>query len=178
MYKHSLIERDDGDHVVIWVDRSFVDEDDQDEEEKELVKRQQRWRIANGMEFGHGFSDHCRDHRRQDHTGPNGPYSGGVLTMYQWARAHSGGYFRFRGWDWHNLFVAGSNSGANALYKAKILPGGDVTVGTQDLRNDADWTYKKRRKFGSSWRASSKGGETCNINTRINYQLIRTKYAV
>jgi hypothetical protein len=184
VYKHSLIRREDGDHIIIWVDNRFVTEGELDavhgaeKNEENLVERQST-RIGKEAEFEKWWiSDWCRDHKRQDHTGPNGPYSGGVQAMYRWARAHGGGFFNVVGQDWQNLVIAGSNSGANALYRARSVRSTTGRLGTMDLRNDADWTQNRARKFGSSWRASSKGGETCDINVRLNYEIIRTKYKV
>ncbi|RBR26388.1 uncharacterized protein FIESC28_00793 [Fusarium coffeatum] len=169
MYKHSMFKRDDGDHVVVWVARSFT------EEEPSLTKRQG---ARPGRESGFGTdsaSDYCRDHKRQNHAGPNGPYSGGVQAMYRWARGHRGGSWPL-GKSWENLVIAGSNKGANAVYKARRVSGlGGARIGTMDVRNDADWTQNRAREFsGRGWRASSKGGETCVINSRINYEIVRT----
>lgn len=180
MYRHAILKRHDGDHVTIWIDRDFIEERDEGESEESLARRQSV-RIAKTGRFDtDGVSDYCRDHKRQDHTGPNGPTSGGVQAMYRWARGHSGGLFKVVNKDWQNLIVAGSNKGANALYRARRKDGPDTLLGTMDLRNDADWTQNRARSFNGVWRASSKGGETCWnwAQTRLNYELIRTKYDV
>ena len=80
------------------------------------------------------------------------------------------------GKSWENLVIAGSNKGANAVYKARRVSGlGGARIGTQDVRNDADWTQNRAREFsGRGWRASSKGGETCVLNSRINYEIVKT----
>ena len=163
-----MFKRDDGDHIVVWVARSFT------EDEPSLAKRQG---ARPGRESGFTnspISDYCRSHKRQNHAGPNGPYSGGVQAMYRWARGHRGGR-----WDidrnWENLVIAGSNKGANAVYKARVVDDTVASIGTMDVRNDADWTQNRAREFsGRGWRASSKGGETCGLNTRINYEIVRT----
>lgn len=181
MYKHSLLKRDDGDHVTVWVDRRFIEHEDDEEDDESLAKRQTDIRLANGSGFKNDiFSDRCHHHKRQDHTGPNGPTTGGVQAIYQWARAHSGGTFPVTtSTTWKNLIVAGSNGGTNALYRARTTGGSQGTlIGTADVRNDADWTQNKARNFGGKWRASSKGGETCAYGLRLNYELIKTKYDV
>jgi hypothetical protein len=171
MYKHSMFKRDDGDHIVVWVARDFVENEDEVNNVQGIDKRQTA-RPAGGFRTD-SVSDYCRDHKRQDHTGPNGPFSGGVKAMYGWARGHRGGSWPV-GSSWKTLVLAGSNSGANAIYRARTVRGGSTFIGTQDVRNDADWTQKKERKFNGRWRASSKGGETCVLNDRLNYEIIRT----
>ncbi|KAH7024378.1 uncharacterized protein B0I36DRAFT_250525 [Microdochium trichocladiopsis] len=182
MYKHSLLKRGDGDHVTVWVDRRYVEHEDLHEArdtEAALEERDINLRVGKDAAFsGSIISDYCYDHKRQDHTGPNGPTTGGVKAIYQWARAHGGGKFNVKSTtNWENLVVAGSNGGTNALYRARALSGG-TDIGTQDVRNDADWTLSKQRSFSGSWRASSKGGESCYLGRRINYELIRTQYNV
>jgi hypothetical protein len=86
-----------------------------------------------------------------------------VYLSYQWARAHRGGSWPVRS-NWENL-----------VYKARKVSGSNTVIGTQDVRNDADWTQNRAREFsGRGWRASSKGGETCVLNSRINYEIVRT----
>ncbi|EKJ77350.1 hypothetical protein FPSE_02428 [Fusarium pseudograminearum CS3096] len=171
MYKHSMLKRDDGDHVVVWVARDFIEAND-----GQGVSKRQTARPGTNSNFQNdAISDYCRDHKRQNHAGPNGPFSGGVKAMYGWARGHSGGSWPV-GSGWKNLVLAGSNSGANALYRARVTSGDVTHVGTQDVRNDADWTQQRAQKFNGQWRASSKGGETCSTNDRINYEIIRTDY--
>ncbi|RBQ80112.1 hypothetical protein FVER14953_21714 [Fusarium verticillioides] len=169
MYKHSMFKRDDGDHIVVWVARSFTEYPDET-----LTKRQG---ARPGRESGYhsgADSDYCGKHKRQNLAGPNGPYSGGVQAMYRWANSHSGNWVV--GADWSNLMIAGSNKGANAVYRAKSVHGYNTVIGTKDVRNDADWTQKRALKIngGRGWRASSKGGEDCNAGWRINYEIVRT----
>lgn len=176
MYKHSHIKRDDGDHINIWVDRRFIE---REEDEPDLAKRI-KLRLGKGANFlTTAASDRCGSHSRDDKTGPNAPYTGGVKAIFNWANNHSGGLFIVgSGGEWNNLVVAGSNSGANALYRVNTVnSNNNCQVGTKDIRNDADWTKNRERKFGSSYRASSTGRETCT-GTRTRYQVIRTKYDV
>ncbi|CEI70332.1 hypothetical protein FVEN_g1152 [Fusarium venenatum] len=172
MFKHSMFKRDDGDHIVVWVARDFVEHQDKG------VSKRQTARPGDKSGFYRDFiSDYCRDHKRQNHAGPNGPYSGGVQAMYDWARGHAGGSWPLD-ITWKNLVLAGSNKGANAIYRAKTVSGPrETSIGTQDVRNDADWTRNRAQQFsGRGWRASSKGGETCLLNSRINYEIIKTDY--
>jgi hypothetical protein len=85
------------------------------------------------------------------------------------------------GRDWRSLIFAGSNSGANAVYRAKMTKSLGTHIigsGAGDVRNDADWTRNRAQKFGNSWRASSKVGETCGWpggpSRRFNYELVRS----
>ena len=169
-----MFKRDDGDHVTIWVANDFVEERDEAEDEHDLTKRQKAKSVG-GYRSG-GSNDYCWAHKRQDHTGPNGPTSGGVQAMYKWANTHSGSW-EVRSAGWKNLVIAGSDGGTNARYRAflnlGVLP--YTRIGTKDVRNDADWTQNRARKFGSQWRASSKGGETCQwIEYRVWYEIVKT----
>ena len=168
-----MFKRDDGDHIVIWVARSFSEHQD-----GTLMKRQQARPGKNTYYRETGIADLCSGHRRQNHAGPNGPYSGGVQAMYRWANSHKGS-FSVSG-SWENLMIAGSNTGANAVYKAKTKDGrGSTIVGTMDVRNDADWTQYRAIEFSGRWRASSKGGEDCQgSGIRILYEIVRSDYRV
>ncbi|KAL9950164.1 hypothetical protein D7B24_008663 [Verticillium nonalfalfae] len=190
MYRHSLMKRDDGDHVTIWVARDYIahddDEndsteavnDDEDVDEEGLTKRQSV-RVGKEVFFHRGSlgGKTCMKHKRQNHTGPNGPTSGGVQAIYRWGDREAGSFMLHS--RWQNLVIAGSNKGANALYRARRASGfPELHIGSRDIRNDADWTQKRARSFNGVWRASSKGGETCQLLMRANYELIRTKYNV
>ncbi|RBR23175.1 uncharacterized protein FIESC28_04030 [Fusarium coffeatum] len=172
MYKHSMFKRGDGDHIVIWVARSFLEHQD-----GTLMKRQQARPGKNGNYRDNRISDHCDRHSRQNHAGPNGPYSGGVQAMYRWADSHRGIFSVTTSWE--NLMIAGSNTGANAVYKAKTKDGrGGTNIGTMDVRNDADWTQYRAIEFSGRWRASSKGEESCQGGKRISYEIVRSDYRV
>ncbi|KAM0332092.1 hypothetical protein ACHAQA_002364 [Verticillium albo-atrum] len=193
MYRHSIMKRDDGDHVTIWVTRDYVehdddsndstevveiDEDDEDVDEEDLTKRQSA-RVGKDVFFHRGSlgGKTCMKHKRQNHTGPNGPMLGGVQAIYRWGDREAGSFMLHS--RWQNLVIAGSNKGANALYRARRASGfPELHIGSRDIRNDADWTQNRARKFNGVWRASSKGGETCQLLMRANYELIRTKYNV
>lgn len=179
MYKHSHIKRDDGDHINIWVDRRFADKVEDDGEDEQDLSKRQGIRLADNVDFqGNDHPDWCTDHTRDDKTGPNAPYTGGLNAMFRWADTNKGFFHITDGGPWQNLVIAGSNTGANTLYRVQAVdPSDTFHVGLKDIRNDVDWTRNKRRKFGSSWRASSTGRESCSYH-RIRYQVIRTKYDV
>ena len=167
-----MFKRDDGDHIVIWVARTFLEHQD-----GTLMKRQQARPGKNGHYEDTHASDHCHSHKRKNHAGPNGPYSGGVQAMYRWANSHSGTFIVLGNWE--NLMIAGSNTGANAVYRAKTMSGsGGTGIGTMDVRNDADWTQYRAIEFSGRWRASSKGEESCKGSTRILYEIVRSDYRV
>lgn len=176
-----MVKRDDGDHVIIWVDNNFNETLPDETEDEQGISKRQSVRLGKDSRFFGGagaISDWCRGHDRTDWTSSSAPYSGGVQAMYRWARAHRGGNWPVPSGSWRNLVVAGSNSGANALYKVYGRDWPDTKIGTMDVRNDADWTQKKARKFGNSWRAASHGAQTCGVHFRVRYQLLRTKYNV
>lgn len=179
-----MIKRDSGDDITIWVNRAFVEGD----QEEDLVKRQRARPVQSGTWRPSMARDWCRDHHRVNHAGPNGPYSGGVQAMFRWADQNSG-YFDFgdaaysqnRG-GWREFVIAGSNSGANAVYKARLQAKSPPNwnrraVGTEDVRNDADWTQHRARSFSGSWRASSKGKQLCGWpgegSRWVDYEIVR-----
>lgn len=171
VYKHAHIKRDDGDDIHIWVDRGFIEHD-----EEELAKRQEARPVTS---ISDGISDYCRDHARNDATGPDSPFSGGTNALYRWARSHHGGSFSVSAaGGWKDLIVAGTNSGANAVYRASIARGGGTDIGTQDIRNDADWTRGRARNYNGRWRAQSYGRETCFIASRLKFEITNTNKRV
>lgn len=174
MYKHARIKRDDGDDLTIWVNRRFVPTD---EESQDLTKRQGA-RMGSGGNYRGGDRDQCNNHARNHHRTASSPYSGGVQAIERWAGAREG-YFTITAQleKWDNLVVGGSNSGANALYRAQRADGNNIRIGTEDIRDDADWTADGAVKFGSSWRAQGYGRESCP-GGRLKYEIIRTKYNV
>lgn len=65
---------------------------------------------------------------------------------------HSGGYFRTYGNQWSDLVIPRSNSEANAVYRTKpVQHSHDMLIGTQDIRNDANWTNAKQSRFWIDW---------------------------
>lgn len=180
MYRHSIQKRHDGDHVTIWIDRSFIEGDVVEGPEDNLSKRQ-KTRIPQPNTFYRGTSDRCIDHKRQDHTGPNeSPMSGGVQAIYRWGRDTEGS-FDLPNKSWRTMIIGGSNSGANALYKARRKDGPNSYLGSHDVRNDADWTQKRAKKYSGVWRARSKGGQNCIRGlgvTRVLYEFEKTSIKV
>ena len=183
VYKHSVIKRDDGDDVIVWVDNHFVDTEGP-EEDPSLDKRQIKVQLKGGLYWVQGgSSDRCRDPDRKDATGPRGATTGGIDAMCRWAETHSG-YFRygnnFGGWGWRTIMIAGSNGGANARYRAQFITGQDsnqaMHIGTRDLYDDADWTRDRKQNYDGKWRAASYGWESCLGDTnlalgRANFEL-------
>ncbi|KAF3356274.1 Transcription factor atf1 [Verticillium dahliae VDG1] len=145
MNRHSLMKRDDGDHVTIWVARNYIAHDDggdsteavddDDVDEEDLTKRQSV-RVGKDVFFHRGAlgGKTCLKHKRQSHTGPNRPTSGGVQAFYRWGDREAGSFMLHS--RWQSLVIAGSNKGANALYRAS---------------------------------------ETCQLLMRANYEIIRAK---
>lgn len=189
MYKHSVIKRDDGDHITIWVDSGFTTKTEEEKENDGLAKRQ-RARILDDTIFRNsGGIDWCREHSRTDTASSNGPTSGGVQAMYRWARDHDG-YFSFgqssleeRQSNWKNFIIAGSNGGTNALYRARLRRQAppnwyEKAVGSEDVGNDADFTQHRQRLVNGKWYASSRGNELCGWpgegSRRVDYEIIKS----
>lgn len=191
MWKHSVIKRSDGDDYTIWVDNSFSEtpvelpvgptDASEDEDSSVVEKRQQMLRTyANNMIWGEGFS--CHDFEFRDDTGPNAPFTGGILHMASWAAQNRNRRFEMVSGDtvnrysWRNLLVAGSNSGGNAILRGSpSMPRrakGRNWIGTQDIEHIARGTNTKfAAKFGNSWRARAWGPMWCDdMNSNFHWE--------
>ncbi|TQN65828.1 hypothetical protein CSHISOI_09739 [Colletotrichum shisoi] len=164
--------RNDGDDITIWVDNGFREVEGP--QERPLSKRQRGrlWLSHHYSASGGGISDVCRQHDRKDWTSGNPPYTGGVRAIAEWARDNKG-YFIWGdfggGCVWRTALIGGSNSGRNARSRGRVTDPGIATrafVGTDDVRDDANWTHDRGRDFSSStggWRVASYGWETCGL---------------
>lgn len=178
MYKHSHIKREDGDHINIWVNRRFVDSIENPQDTERDLDKRQSLRLAENVIFRPGTSPQwCDSPERYDTTGSDSPFTGGLNAMLQWADTNSGSFYVRTGYEWWNMVVAGSNSGANALYRVHRIDymGQEFYLGTDDFRKDVSWTGDRQRQYGSSWRASSTGQGTCTFG-KLRYELTRTQY--
>ncbi|KAH7304022.1 hypothetical protein B0I35DRAFT_484700 [Stachybotrys elegans] len=182
MYKHSIIKRDDGDHITIWVDNGF--EENVGPKEGSLDKRQKAG-LYRAAHFHDTPNDECREHRRFDWTSKNAPTTGGIIALRQWAWDHYGAFGwgeAYGGSAWRNVLVAGSNAGTNACYRARVdrweRHSVNVRIGTADVAADADFTMSLARNYDGKWRASSYGYETCGGpgqgGTDMKYEVRRT----
>ncbi|KAF5989190.1 hypothetical protein FCOIX_48 [Fusarium coicis] len=140
MHKHSVLKRHDGDHVTIWVHSGL-----EDTEGSKIEKRQRARNDAGGrFQTGGRYSDFCYSHdRKKPKLDKHSPTSGGVEAMRSWAR-NTKGYWQLSAADrtWKDLVVAGSNGGANAKYRIKIIEVDTALIGmgTDDVAADADFT--------------------------------------
>jgi len=210
VWKHSVMKRADGNDYTLWVSNHFTERDDSvgdfdgdeddvtkidasDEEGQypnELMKRQQRVKTyLDGVRSG--SSGQCGHSTFGGDTGPNAPFTGGIVHMSSWAR-NAGGYFlvpRVFSYASPNpyrpLVVAGSNNGFNAVFEVrlhyddKVL---DTRVGTADIADIARDVDRKFKKNIGGWRARGKGGMRCGhwrqqiLNrTWVNWRLTNWK---
>lgn len=160
------MERGDGDHFTIWVDRSFTPAEGPDEDPKQFEKRQGA-RLFGGSGFiRNGSGSLCRNHNMWSITGSSSPFSGGALAIARWGDNNRGE------WTWANdgrkrfLVVGGSNGGRNARYIAgsKNLGSGEYGgIGSRDMAHNAWKTYNDfARQYNGQWRAAAKGTMTCD----------------
>ncbi|KAF4345165.1 hypothetical protein FBEOM_871 [Fusarium beomiforme] len=186
MFKHSVFKRNDGDHITIWVDRGYVEEDEDSEAGFKHAKRQSTRLVGGSRYHGSDQYDTCYSHDRKDATVSISPFTGGIVSIRDWAAGRKG-YFPFGGTHpvgWRSLLVAGSNSGANALYRARVQEGSisvHTGIGTEDVRDDAAWTNERRKLFNGRYRAASYGWETCKLDgtgIRMNFEIRGTDIVV
>lgn len=186
------MKRSDGDDYTFWVDNSFTTEPiefpadsvDATEDEKKyssaIEKRQQKLRYYAEYQAGMPLGRVCHDYQFRGDTGPSAPYTGGILHMATWGRQNRHGRFMIAGgdkvnrYDWRTLFVAGSNSGANAAFRGSSSMtrrlNGYNTIGGDDIAHLASGTNDKFSKnFGGTWRARAWGPMWCDgMNSQIN----------
>jgi hypothetical protein len=172
VYKHSVVKRQDEEDITVWVHKSFEEYDiaveqslEQSlEQPSELDKRDQRLNIPGGIGWWeHGLAIMCHSPERFDVTGPKGAFTGGIIHMRDWCYNLGRGNFPLGGPNygsgWRTLMIAGSNSGANVMYRAQLRPGGNnnkvVFIGVLDMWDDLRWTYGKRKVYSVKERAAS-----------------------
>lgn len=169
MYAHSVFKRDDGDHVTIWIDNSFIPEDSEvDERDIDAAvklagveKRQAR--PLRGLITG-GCSDCCGDSTFNSRTDGNGPFTGGVERLINWGNSNRGS-FQIRQLEDENfkgLIVAGTNSGANLRFRARRWRDIPAWIGTTDITDlTRDSRHKFQRNINGRWRFGANGYMFC-----------------
>ncbi|KAL2212799.1 hypothetical protein CC79DRAFT_1379851 [Sarocladium strictum] len=173
MYKHSVVKRDDEEDITVWVHKSFEEDgipaEQSLEQSSELNKRDQRLNTPGIEWWEHGLAIMCHSPERYDVTGPKGAFTGGIIHMRDWCYNLGRGNFPlggpYYGSGWRTLMTAGSNSGANVMYRAQLRPGGNnnkaVFIGVLDIWDDLKWTYSKRKVYSGKERAASWGYKRC-----------------
>ncbi len=124
VYRHSVIKRDDGDHVTIWVAKSYNESSqEQDDPDKDVLDP----KLAARSKLKIGSADvwsstpvtsQCDMSRTSyiGYTGPNAPFTGGVDAIVRWGN-NCGGWWWLGGHNVvQNLIVAGSASGFNVRF--------------------------------------------------------------
>ncbi|OBT90314.1 hypothetical protein VE02_03316 [Pseudogymnoascus sp. 03VT05] len=164
MYKHSVLKRDDGDHITIWVDNSYASIEGPLEEAVNVSKRQSA-RLAGNSNYYYTGESNCRKHDMRFLTGKQSPFSGGALALARWGENHKGRWVFTNNNTWKTLAIGGSNAGHNAQYRADNLEkvyGADTSVGTYDMGYNARHTYDEYRREMEKgvWRAAGYGWMT------------------
>ncbi|KAI9150706.1 hypothetical protein HJFPF1_10482 [Paramyrothecium foliicola] len=163
MFKHSVVRRDDGDHVTIWVARSFTSLDESPEHlEERGVRTGSQW-------LGRGSPDLCGHSSFRQTTNPNSPFTGGILEMSTWGN-NNRGEFMLPESGWSDLIITGSNSGANARFSTSgSSSGNSITyVGSYDIRDlSRDTEARYRREYNGRSRAGADGSMGCRTVTCI-----------
>ncbi|KAL2214747.1 hypothetical protein CC79DRAFT_1363494 [Sarocladium strictum] len=184
MYRHSVVKRDDGDHVTIWVHNSFeegetveelpagldsgaVEVAGDDASDTKLAKRQ-KTAIKNeweGVLRGHEcWWDKTIYH---DDTGPTAPYTGGLNAVVSWGRNRKGGWW-VRSTRDRDLIVAGSNSGANMRFHARsesnLASNIAAHIGAQDVGTIVERARNRyQRNTGGGMRVRANGWAFCAL---------------
>lgn len=188
VYKHSIIKRDDGDHITIWVAKSFNERDEEAEEDvKEEVEddddsdaaleKRQRVNIWNTDRYtsSSGTDAYCQSSTYIDDTGPNAPFTGGANAIINWGNSCNGGFWRLNGLSQGqnlNLVVAGSNSGYNMRFTLGMRHTlNAVTTARIGCRDVGIITRSARVGFqqniNGGWRVRARGGVVCRFQTIV-----------
>lgn len=140
MYRHSIIKRDDGDHVTIWVANDYIEGEAVPESAK--AEKRQSLRVGSQGSWYPNSSDRsfCKWETYVGDTGPNAPFTGGANAIVNWANGRNG-YWTFihpEGPKPHrNLVVAGSDRGFNMRFtvqqRASVKRGDIAFIGVGDV---------------------------------------------
>jgi hypothetical protein len=180
VYRHSLIKRTDGNDVTIWVHNSF-DATVPRDEDRSTPLEERRLRQPNKVPFQKGSSQPCFEKSMRSLTSSTlGAFTGGVNEIFSWGRANPG-RFVLDGVRQHTgLVIAGSNSGANACFMAKLAPGSSAVsyLGSSDVAYLARDSTKFQRQYGSGnsgWKTAAEGSMRCpavySLATKVDWRL-------
>lgn len=191
VYKHSVLKRDDGDHITIWVDNSYESIEGPFEEPAGLSKRQSARVAGNSDYYNNGGQSNCGSHDMRFLTSKASPFSGGALALARWGENHRGRWYFDKNKTWKTLAIGGSNAGHNAQYRANpsLVYRAETWVGTHDMGHCARHTYDdyRREMEKGVWRAAGYGWMTCTgfigdnvwfYHFRFNWELISSTATV
>lgn len=165
-----MIKRDDGDHITIWVDNSFIEHDDEEDSETDdssvdLTKRQS-YRIGTNQWNSNRRNKECFNTKYVGDTGPHAPFTGGANAIINWGNSNcKGSWFLIQ--QRNNLIVAGSNSGFNLRFTAELTSSlGHGVVGYIGCRDVGSITHTARDRYQQNhggWRVRARGQTQCNV---------------
>lgn len=90
MFKHSVVKRRGEEDVTIWVDNSF-EETLEPEENPAIPKRAVK--IIDDYGHSNGWAvEQCKSYVYNDDTGPNAPCTGGLEQLRTWVSTHISPY--------------------------------------------------------------------------------------
>lgn len=183
MYRHSIIKRDDGDHITIWVANSYnefeeensgtddldadgLDADDSvaDDSDVELTKR--KYRVGKVSWGTSGKNRNCYRTSYIGDTGPHAPFTGGANAIMDWGHSNCKG-----GWGLmqkrNDLIVAGSNSGYNIRFTTEMTMSlGFGVAGNFGCHDVGLITRTSRDRFQQNhggWRVRARGETSCDV---------------
>lgn len=170
-FKHSVINRSNGDDITVWVHQSFQEERDIDPA-GDLAERQVKtldW-------YGDSSTSYRRCHsvRYGDKTTSTSPTADKTEALATWARKTSGSWLLsalpFKGPKWLDVAVAGSDSGENIKLSMHFMTMEGSQLATSDVLDIATHVQTNfKRKFGNVWRAEADGGHMCSVAIYISF---------
>ncbi|CAG7561807.1 unnamed protein product [Fusarium equiseti] len=143
MFKHSVVKRRGEEDVTIWVDNSF-EETLEPEENPAIPKRAVK--IIDDYSHSNGWAvEQCKSYVYNDDTGPNAPCTGGLEQLRIWATENNGRFrFEASGNPWRTLVVAGTNTGCNGRIRAQkfgTLQVAGNSIGNVDIFNIVNGSF-------------------------------------
>ncbi|KAF4341969.1 hypothetical protein FBEOM_4135 [Fusarium beomiforme] len=171
MYKHSILRRSNGDHVSIWVHKSFngsfFDNDKQTNHIAGLTRRDLGIDVVNQhtelFEPGENKKK-CRKPTIKRLTDSGSPTTDRALAILRWTNMNLGAFHLSAGCCFHatDLLVAGSNHGTNMRFTVRKESGG-MFLGSEDIAKIAKRVVDKHSKqIGGAWRVAAEGKMNCH----------------
>ncbi|KAL2204870.1 hypothetical protein CC79DRAFT_1370687 [Sarocladium strictum] len=178
MYRHSMIKRDDGEHVTVWVHNSYDEEDDTDVADDLEVHLAKRQSVRPNSSFDNRAGrNSCQMNNAAytGDTGPGAPFTGGAAAIVNWSSGCRGRWFISGSAVNQDLLVAGSNSGGNMRFTIRVDENINAATwrefGCGDVGNLVRTSRERfQRVYNGRERVRARGTVPCNTVRTMCYK--------
>lgn len=170
VFRHTIVKRADEngepEEWTIWVHNSFQ-EHEEDSETTDAAVRPRQLRAKPLSPWFNGDPYMCGYYTYYDETSTGSPTTGGTQEMVRWCDARRGHFDLNAAYELNNptrqlLIVAGSNGGANALFRTEKNSNNGVEIGTWDIRDLVRESSRRfQRQINGQWFIGARGGVNC-----------------